>query len=101
MMNYRFFGGLFYLQYAYVDLCINDSYVADSPFYRRRIPVRFGRVMVKDNEKYRIVLCKVRRKYREEFEKALGEISNKMSLLGHNDYDEFCAGMMQEPAAGS
>ncbi len=95
-MNYLFLGrGLLYLQYAYVDLHINDKYVGDSLFYRHRVPVKFGPEAERDGDKYRIVFCKIRRKYREEFEKALGEISNKMCLLGHADYDTYCAMLME------
>ncbi len=95
MKNYLFLGGWFSLQYAYVDLEINDHYAADSLFCRHKVPVRFGPEMARDGDKYRIVFCKIRRKHREEFEKALGEIANKMCLLGHGDYDMYCGMVMQ------
>ena len=96
-MNYLFLkSGWLFLKYAYVDLIGENGYVADSLFYRHKVPVRFGGVMVKKGEKYRIVLCKIRKKYRKEFEKALAEISNKMYLLGYTDYDAFCATLLQK-----
>ncbi len=94
-MNYFFLGGRFRLQYAYVDLPLNDHYLADSLFFRHKVPVRFGPEAMRDGDKYRIVFCKIRRKYKAEFEKALSEISNKMCLLGHTDYDAYCADVQQ------
>ena len=103
-MNFYFFGGLFRLRYAYVDLYTGSNYIADSLFFRHKVPVRYGKEAVKEDEKYRIVFCKIRRKYRQEFEKALAEISDKMSLLGYNDYDQFCCElknwMEEDQAAG-
>ena len=95
-MNYLFLGGLFRLNYAYVDLNTDSDYVADSLFFRHKVPVKFGDEMVRDGDKYRVIFCKIKRKYRNEFEKALGEISNKMSLLGHNDYEAFCDRLMTQ-----
>ena len=51
-MNYLFLGrGLLYLQYAYVDLHINDKYVGDSLFCRHRVPVKFGPEAERDGVK--------------------------------------------------
>ena len=94
-MNYVALGGWFFLSYAYVDLENDGRYVGDSLICRHRVPVRFKGDMVKEGEKYRIILCKIRRKYRKEFEKALGEFENKMSLLGYNDYGAFCREFMK------
>ena len=94
MKNYLFFGGLFSLRYAYVDLYTGSGYVADSLFYRHKVPIRHGEERMNDDSKYTVIFCKIRRKYQQEFEKALAEISDKMSLLGHNDYDQFCDWLM-------
>jgi len=94
--NYLFFGGLFRLKYAYIDLNTDRDYVADSLFYKRNIHVRFIDEMVRDGDKYRIIFCKIQKKYKKAFEEALEEIRTKMSLLGHNDYDEYCDRLMAE-----
>lgn len=96
MKNYLFFGGLFRLNYAYVDLYTGSSYVADSLFYRHKIQIRHGNEMRNDETKYCVIFCKIRRKDRQEFEKALAEISDKMNLLRYNDYDRFCAWLMDQ-----
>ena len=95
-MNYLYLGrSLFGLQYIYVDICLDSGYVADSLFFRHKVPVKYGSEMSREGQKFRLIFCRIRRKHRTEFEKALGEISNKMSLLGHNDYDAFCETLME------
>ena len=70
-MNYLYLGkGLRYLQYAYVDLFQDSGYLADSLFYRHKVPVKYGPEMLKDGEKYRVIFCRIKRKYKAEFEKA-------------------------------
>ena len=95
-MNYIFFGGLLFLRYAYVDLDADSGYVADSLFFRRKIHVKFLDEMVRDGDKYRVIFCRIRKKDKKPFEEALAEIRTKMSLLGHNDYDDYCNRMMKE-----
>ena len=95
-MNYLFLGGLFYLNYAYVDLNADSGYVADSLFYRRKIPVRFREELARDGDKYRFIFCKIKKQHKKTFEEALEELKNKMCLLGHTDYEEYCDHMMKE-----
>lgn len=86
-MNYICFGGRWTLRYCYVD-CHN--YLADALFDKRQIPVRFGDEYRKDNKEYRVIFCKIKRKYKDQFEKALMELPNKMLLYGYKDYEKFC-----------
>lgn len=88
--NYIRLGGWLRKQYLYIDLHVNENFVADSLFYRRKIPVKFGDEMAKNGEKYRVIFCKVAKKYAKSFEEALDELITKMSLLGHNDYEDYC-----------
>ena len=96
MKNYLFFGGLFSLRYAYVDLYTGHSYVADSLFIRHKVRIKPQEHMVREDTDYKLIFCRIKRKDRQAFEKALSEISGKMSLYGHNDYDQFCRQMMNE-----
>ena len=89
-MNYICFGGRFRLLYMYIDLNVDENYVADSLFYKRDIPVKFKDEWSKDEDKYRVIFCKVRKKYKAKFEEALEELKNKMALLGHIDYEDYC-----------
>lgn len=86
-MNYIAIDGLFYSKFYYAD---TPDYRADTLFYRHKIPVKYGEEFTNDNEKYIIVTCRVRKKYRNAFRKALEELPNKMALLGHSDYAAFC-----------
>ena len=95
-MNYLSFGGLFSLRYAYVDLNTNENYAADSLFYKRKIPVKFGDEMSRDGDRYRVVFCKVHKKYRKPFEEALEELKTKMNLLGYTDYEDYCNDLMKQ-----
>jgi hypothetical protein len=92
-MNYILFGGLLNLHYAYID---TNDYLADSLFYKRKIPVRFKEEMVRNDTKYKVVFCKIQKKYKKPFEEALEELTTKMCLFGHNDYEEFCKGLINE-----
>ena len=94
--HYLYLGGRFRANYAYIDLNTDSGYVADSLFYRRRIKVGFMEEMSRDDEKYRVIFCRIRKKDREVFEKALAEIPNKMNLLGHTDYEAYCDTLMKE-----
>ena len=95
-MNYYTFGGLFTQGYCYVDLNVNNGYVADSLFVKREIPVKFKNEMAREGEKYRFVFCRIPKKYRKAFEEALEELKTKMNLLGHTDYEDWCDRMADE-----
>ena len=86
-MNYLCFGGWFWLHYAYFD---SNSYLADSLLCKHEVPVRFGDEYERSDSKYRIIFCKVRKKYKNRFERAMLELNNKMLICGYNDYEEFC-----------
>ena len=92
MNNYYCFGGRWTLHYAYVD-CHN--YLADSLFNREEAKVKFGDEFHKDNCEYRIIFCKVKKKHKAKFEKALDDLKNKMLLCGYKGYDEFCDNFMK------
>ena len=86
-MNYIACHGLLSSKYLYAD---TRNYSADSLFNRHKIPVKFSEEFINKDEKYILVSCKVRRKYRAAFKTAMEELSDKMALLGHSDYDQFC-----------
>ena len=77
-----------YLWYGYFD---TDDYLADSLFRRFRIPVRFYQEYKHPTNKYRIIICRISRKYEQKFLEAMRELVNKMNLLGNMDYEEFCS----------
>jgi len=96
MKHYISLGGRFYAHYMYFDIDAEDHYIADSLFYKRKIPVIFKGEMIKDGDKYRAIFCKVKRKYKDSFEKALEELKTKMELLGYLDYEEYCVNLIKQ-----
>lgn len=76
-----------YCRYAFIDL---EDHLADSLFARRHVQVRYEREFQNPINGYRLVICRVLPWQREGFLKALGELPDKMNLLGFNDYQEFC-----------
>ena len=95
-MNYICFGGKFWLRYMYVDVNRNSNYIADSLFYKREIPVNFKDEMVRNGDNYRVIFCKIKKKYQKKFEEALEELKTKMNLLGYTDYEDYCNNLMKE-----
>ena len=94
-MNYMNLGGIIRKEYMYFDLNVTSDYMADSLFYKRDIPVKFKREMVRSGDKYRIIICSIHRKYQKAFEEALEELKTKMCLFGYNDYEEYCDSVMK------
>ena len=95
-MNYFSDDGLFSRRYIYVDLNVDSGYAADSLFYKRKIPVKFKNEMFREGDKYRLIFCKIPKRFRQAFEEALEELKTKMCLLGHNDYEDYCDNLMKE-----
>lgn len=73
--------------YVFLDC---DEYLADQLFIKHKVPVNFGGEFVRDDTRYRVISCKIRKKHEENFLKALSEMYNKMILRGYDDYQEFC-----------
>jgi hypothetical protein len=95
-INYIKLGGMINKMYMYFDLNVDSGYLADSLFYKRKIPVRFKEEMTREGDKYRAIFCTVRKKYQKEFEEALEELKIKMCLFGNNDYEEYCDSVMKQ-----
>ena len=88
MKNFICFGGLFKLKYLYLDA---PEYLADSLFVKHKVHVDYSKgEWHKDGEPYVAIECKIKRKDKDNFEKALGELNNKMLLCHHNDYEDWC-----------
>ena len=87
MKNFLGLDGLSILSvpYMYID---HKDYLADSLLAQNHVSVRLGNEFSRDDSPYRIILCKVRKK-------AMESLRNKMLLFGHNDYMEFCNGIME------
>ena len=76
-----------YCRFAYFDIV---DHLADSLFARQNISVKYEREFSNPVSPYHLVVCKVRVWERDGFLKAVGQLANKMNLLGFNDYQAFC-----------
>ena len=94
MKNFLGLDGLSILSVPYMHIDHKD-YLADSLLAQNHVSVRLGNEFSRDDSPYRIILCKVRKKDTAEFEKSMESLRNKMLLFGHNDYMEFCNGIME------
>ena len=93
MKNYICFGGLIKLHYAYVD---TRDYLADPLLRKHEVGIRFGDEYAKPNEEFKIIFCKVKKKHKHQFEKAMNELVDKMLICGHSRYESFCDYIMSE-----
>ncbi len=75
--------------YSYIFLDC-DEYLADQLFIKHKVPVKFRKEFIKESSEYRIICCRIRKKYEKEFLTALSEMYNKMILRGFYGYQEFC-----------
>lgn len=79
-----------YFHYIYIDTIEN---LADQLFISRKVRVYFGQEGKKEGSPYKVIFCKIKKKDEPEFLEALSELENKMLLMGHRDYQEFCIAM--------
>jgi len=73
--------------YVFID---SDAHLADQLFVRNGVPVKFIGEYVREKSQYKIIICKIRKKYEDSFLKSLSEMFNKALLLGYRDYSEYC-----------
>ena len=76
-----------YNYYAFVD---TTEYLADAIFAKNKLTVRFmNKEMRKPDTDYVVVFCKVKKKDAHIFRASMGELEQKMVLMGYSDYSDF------------
>ena len=96
MKNYLDFGKCGagrWKRYLYLD---TEDFLLGSLLQRDPVKVKFETCLMKDNEKYRLVMMKVLKRDETKFLKALEELPGKMLLCGYRDYESHGEEMMQE-----
>lgn len=73
--------------FAYMDA--SDHYRADELFHRYSLKVKFKNEWRAPNNRYRMVFCTVPKKQVALFKEAMVEMSDRMLLLGYDDYSEY------------
>lgn len=87
--NYVVFKkGWFVSQIAYVD---TKDHTADEFFEERNFPISFYKEEAqRDNCDYCIVLCRIPTRHLDDFEQIMKDLTVKLLLTGHSDYESFC-----------
>ena len=90
--NYKKLKGLALLteQFMYVDVYENGKYLGDNILAKNRVSIRFTGDYCKNGTDYRLIFCRVRKKDVSKFLESMKELENKIALLGHTDYMDFC-----------
>ena len=84
---------IFFSFFAFID---STDYLADQLFIKHKVMVDFGNEYKQKGNDYLIIFCKVRKTDEKEFVNALCELENKMLLMGHQDYTNFCKKMEEK-----
>lgn len=85
---------IFWISFAYLD---SNNNLADSLFSKHGVRLRLGPdFVIRGNPNYKIVFCRVHRKDIEKFYAALDDLTDKMHICGHPEYEEFCRKTMTE-----
>lgn len=84
---------LLYRHYVFVD---TEEHLADQIFVKHKIKVDFGKEYAHPDSIYRMLFCRVRKRNAAAVESALWEMNNKMLLLGHTDYEQYCSDLMRQ-----
>lgn len=79
--------------FAYVDV---PEYLGDAEFVKRKVHVTYGDEMAKEDTPYVIIFASVSKKDRTAAIEALSAMDNKMLLMGHTDYPEFCKSLWEK-----
>ena len=77
----------FFYSYVFLD---TDKHMGSEMFQRYKMKVRFHSVYVKENNPYRYVFCKIKKKDEERFIKALGELEKNAMILQYEEYPKYC-----------
>ena len=81
--------------FAFVD---TDQHLADQLFIKHKVRVNFGQEYAMPDTPYRVIMCSITKKDVSGFLAALKELENKMILMGHVDYSEFCTELKDKMA---
>ena len=84
-----------WIRYVYLD---TDEMLAESLFFRHMIHTKLELILGKkeQNELYRVVVLKVRKRDEQKFLQTMEELKNKMLLCGHPDYESHGGEMFDE-----
>lgn len=77
--------------FMYVD---TEDYNADQLFIQHKVRVRFKCEYGKKKCNYIMIFASCRKSDWDKAKAALEELPNKMLIMGHNDYEDYCEGLI-------
>lgn len=80
----------FSLKYKYFCYFDTRDYAADNLFAKNNVSVKYEKEACRPDSDFIIVFCKVKKYEVGSFLNSLFELNNKMLLLGHSEYQNFC-----------
>ncbi len=89
MKNYMQLSGfsIFCIRYVFVDTA---EQLYKRLFAGNGVRLKSVREYVKNGSELRIVICKIMKADKEQFEDLVKQIRNDALILGHKDYDAMC-----------
>ena len=79
---------LFKSIYVFIDT--SREFESKAIFDKKGIPVKIVEYFIRPDSRYSVVICKVPKKYKNEFAECMEELESKLLILGYHDYEEFC-----------
>ena len=79
--------------FSYFDTKDNLALLLFSHYH---LDVTIEEVYGKEEEPYRIVLCRIPKEQREQFLRTLTLLPSMMAYAGHADYEDYCRAVMME-----
>ena len=84
------------LQYNYFAYFDTDDHLGHFLFSHENIDVTVEGEYGAEDDPYRIMLCRVPRRQRDEFLRAVDQLPDLMAYVGKTDYDDFCRHVMTD-----
>lgn len=83
-----------FCRYIYLD---TGEYLSDRIFAEKGLWVSTGIELIHESNGYRIIFCRIFRWQKKKFLQAMEELSRRMPLMGHPDYDSACREFSRVP----
>ena len=81
--------------FAYFD---TDDHLAGFLFAQENVDITVEGEFGAEDDPYRIIMCEVPQKQRDQFLQCVGMLPDLMAYVGKTDYDDFCINFMMNAA---
>lgn len=80
-------GRFLYNNYFFVDC---DKYLFENLFYEDGIRAKVTHQLVNEENSFRLIICRIKKKDENRFANIMGKLANKMMLCGYPNYADEC-----------